>query len=449
MYKECKIKSIIKRTGELVSFDPEKITLAIYRSAAAVGGHNRELSENLTNQVIEIINVAYSEKMLPTVESIQNIVEKILIENGHAKTAKAYIIYRAQRNEMRKGKDQKEYQHGNIPYDVIWRTLWWNVEHGCETVEKLNKIVKDKDRFCQLVKEAEDHYNYRLTVAAQNIYKHIDTIRMIIISGPSSSGKTTTTHRIEDSLNKHGLELVALNVDNYYFDLEHHPKDEFGDYDFETPEALDLTLISEHLSDLIDGKEIDVPIYNFKTGMREKESTKFRLKDNQILLIDSLYGFYDGMTGHIPEENKFKFYIETLCQLKDINGNFIKWTDHRLLRRMLRDFQFRSYDPERTVGHWHYVRKGEIKHIIPNMKYADFIFDGAMPYELPVMKKHLFQYIKPIMDKYQDQPKQLDAYLRAKRLFELLDPIEAVEDDSCIPSNSVLREFIGGSELKY
>ena len=449
MYKECKIKSLVERNGKIVEFDPEKVTLAIYRAAAAVGGHDRELTVSLTNKVIDLINQAYSSDMLPTVENIQDIVEKVLIENGHAKTAKAYILYRAQRAEMRKAKDAAEYTHGNIPYDVIWRTLWWNAEHNCETIAKLNKIIKDPKKFCKLVQDAEKDYNYRLEVAAQNIYKHIESIRMIIISGPSSSGKTTTTLRIADFLKQRGFTLKAINVDNYYYDLEYHPKDEFGDYDFETPEALDLPLISEHLSQLIEGKEIKCPIYNFKSGKREKETTNFKLENNEVLLIDSLYGFYHGMTGHIPEEKKFKFYIETLCQLKDKNGSFVRWTDLRLLRRMIRDSQFRSYDPEKTVGHWHYVRKGEIKHIIPNMKFADFIFNGAMPYELPVMKKYLFKFIKPIMDKYKDEPAKLDAFLRAKRIYELLNQLQEVQDDTCIPGDSVLREFIGGSQLKY
>ena len=163
------------------------------------------------------------------------------------------------------------------------------------------------------------------------------------------------------------INLVALNVDNYFFDLDKHPIDEFGDYDYETPQALDLELINNHLTRLIAGEEVLIPFYDFKNGHRIDDQTPMKIGKNQIILIDSLHGLYPPMTEDIAPENKFKLYLEPLMQMKSSTGQYIRWTDIRLMRRMLRDAAFRAYDPEKTLTHWHYVRASEMRHIIPNM----------------------------------------------------------------------------------
>lgn len=336
----------------------------------------------------------------------------------------------------------------NIPMQVIYGTQQWYVEQGVDTVQGLNKRIAD-GTFPDLIKAAEQRYNWYTEIAAQAILESPNPIRLVIIAGPSSSGKTTTTNKIAERLQKKNLKLIPMVMDNYFFDLEMHPKDEYGDYDFETPQALDLPLINKHLGDLLAGKEIQMPVYDFKTGLRQEETVPLHLEEDEIILIDSLHGLYGPMTQSVPVENKFRLYIETLSQLRDINREWTRWTDIRLLRRMVRDSWHRSYSPVATIGHWHYVRKSEMKHIVPFITETDFVVNGALAYELPIHKKYSFGALKKATDKYRDDPGKQDAYLRAHRVYQLLDTITMVEDDSCVPRRSLLREFIGGSDYKY
>ena len=241
---------------------------------------------------------------------------------------------------------------------------------------------------------------------------------------------------------------MILNVDNYFFDLEAHPKDEFGDYDFETPQALDLKLINEHIRQLIDGQEILIPYYDFKEGKRYPERTLMRLESDEILLIDSLHGLYPSMTTDIPDDIKFKLYLEPLLQMKGPDG-YIRWTDLRLIRRMLRDAEHRAYDPRQTLEHWHYVRSSEMRNIIPYIGTTDFIVNSAMPYELALYRARLMDSFVEWEVNYRDDPLREDAYQRATRILRVLESVTPIENDSAVPSDSVLREFIGGSSLTY
>jgi uridine kinase len=272
---------------------------------------------------------------------------------------------------------------------------------------------------------------------------------MVIIAGPSSSGKTTTTTKLSHLLRRAGISLVPLTVDNYFFDLELHPQDEFGDYDFETPQALDLDLISEHLKRLLEGEQVMVPFYDFRTSKRHDAQTPMEVGPDEMILIDSLHGLYPEMTEGIDEELKFKLYVEPLLQMKGPEGRYIRWADLRLMRRMVRDASFRAYDPERTLGHWHYVRKSEMRNIIPYANAADHIINTGLPYELPVMRARLYDYFDIWAEKYRHDPLREDAYVRAERVHRLLSAVTPVEDESPIPPDSLLREFIGGSCYEY
>ena len=336
----------------------------------------------------------------------------------------------------------------NIPMQVIDGTRRWYAEQGVDTVQGLNKRIGD-GTFCDLVEAADQRYEWYIELAAQAILEHDDPIRLVIIAGPSSSGKTTTTNKIAEQLQENNLKLVPMVLDNYFFDLEMHPKDEYGDYDFETPQALDIPLINKHLGKLLAGKKIQMPIYDFKTGLRQKETVPLHLNEDEIILIDSLHGLYEPMTESVSKKNKFQLYIETLSQLKDVNGEWTRWSDIRLLRRMVRDSWHRSYAPVNTIGHWHYVRKSEMKHIVPFITETDFVVNGVLAYELPIHKKYSFDSLKEAVEKFKNDPGKRDAYLRAKRVYELLDTITVVEDDSSVPGKSLLREFIGGSEYDY
>ena len=444
-----RIKNVIKRSGAVVPFTPDRISNAIYRAAVSVGGRNRTIAEELAGQVIAILEQNPDRDYTPHIEEIQDLVEKILIENGHAKVAKAYILYRDERARHRTQQEaQTSRPSENIPWAKIWHILDWAVERGLHTVVGLNRRI-EAGEFSQVVTESEAAYSVEIEDAATSILARRDELKLILITGPSSSGKTTTTIRIGEKLESAGLHLVTLNVDNYFFDLAMHPRDEFGDYDFETPHALDLDLINEHIQKLIAGEEIFVPFYDFKTGKRTPDKTPMRLKPDDLILIDSLHGLFPPMTAGVDNAQKFKLYLEPLMQIKGDDGEYVQWTDIRLMRRMLRDATHRAYDPRQTLEHWHYVRSSEMRHIIPNINNADLIINSAMPYELSLYAARLAENFKSWADAYKTDPLKEDAYARAERVNRLLSSIKPVEDDNPVPTNSVIREFIGGSSLKY
>ena len=434
------VTHIIKRDGAVVPFDREKITVAIYKAAAAVGGHDRALSERLAAQVVALLE---EEGGTPSVEEIQDLTEKVLIENGHAKTAKAYILYRNERTRLRRLHGGRRQTGDDVPWRTLWRTLVWNLDHGVHTIDGLNARVRDGS-FAELVTDAEAAYESDVADIARQIIADHERIRLVLVSGPSSSGKTTATAKMSEKLREAGLAVVPLNLDNYFFDLHLHPRDETGDYDFETPEALDLPLVNEHLAALLDGREVQMPIYDFKLGRRIDRRVPLRLERDQILLLDTLHGLYDPLSASVPDEVKFRLYVETLLQVRDRAGGWVRWTDVRLLRRMLRDAMHRNSDPEQTVAHWHYVRRGEIKHIIPHLRRADAVLNGALPYELPILRRHVAHLFPGFVDKWRDDPRRSDALARATRIQALLGEIEPAPDDA-VPATSVLREFIGGS----
>lgn len=444
-----KFKSVIKRDGSVVDFTPQRITNAIYRAAVAVGGRDKRTAEKLTEKVVQTLEKQTPEGETPTVEQIQDIVEKTLIEEGHAKVAKAYILYRAERARLREQREERRAEpSSNIPWAKLWRVLDWSVEHNFHTVEHLNQRIRNGE-LSQIVGASEAFYQEDVENAANLVAQRKEDLRMVIIAGPSSSGKTTTTIKLGERLARHDMRLVTLNVDNYFFDLEMHPKDEFGDYDFETPQALDLDLINEHLTRLFEGEEVMIPFYDFKTGTRHLEQTPMKLAANEVILIDSLHGLYPDMTKDISPEKKFRLYIEPLLQLKGPDGRYVRWTDIRLIRRMLRDASHRAYDPTKTLLHWHYVRASELRNIIPYVNATDYIVNSAMPYEMPMYKAKLFNEFEKWTEAYKDDPLRADAYERASRVYELMKSLEPIEDDSIVPENSVIREFIGGSIYEY
>jgi len=440
------IKQVVKRDGTVVPFNCERITHAIYRAAVAVGGRNRDIAEELTDEVVGVLERTCGDTKIPTVEEIQDIVEKVLIERGHARTAKAYILYRqdrARRRERRqKGKSQRDPE--NIPYRKLWEILNWAVDHDVHNVYRLNERIA-RGGFADIVRESDEAYERDVHDAALKVLDQREQIRVVIVAGPSSSGKTTTTVKLAEHLERGGVDLVSLNVDNYFFDLEMHPKDEYGDYDFETPQALDIDLINKHLAQLVAGEEVWIPYYDFKTGKRQPKAIQMQVDPGAVILIDSLHGLYEDMTQSIPEPQKFKVYIETLLQMKGPDNKYIRFTDLRLMRRMVRDARDRAYDPRQTLEHWHYVRSSELRYIIPYVHTADYVINGATPYELPVLRPRLFAYFADWVRDYADAPNRMDAFIRAERVHHLLQSVIPVEDDSVIPPTSHIREFIGGS----
>ncbi len=440
------ITHIVKRDGSVAEFDRDRVATAIYKAAAAVGGHNKDLSRKLSDEVVQVLSHAYPPPDMPTVEEVQDVVEKVLIENGHAKTAKAYIVYREYRRRQREHRGKAGDRRSRLPYRLMYENLLWNLEHGCGTVDNLNERIKDGS-FPQLIKDADQSYTEGVFRAADAISSQQGT-KLIIVAGPSSSGKTTTTAKLAGRLKELGVETVLLNLDHYFFDLEVHPKDEHGDYDFETPEALDIRLINKHLKALVEGETVKMPYYDFVTGKRRVDAADISIGRNQVILIDTLHGLYEPLTQSVDDELKYKVYIETVYILKDRDQNFLRWTDIRLLRRMVRDHAQRGYDPRQTIGHWHYVRRSELKHIIPFINDADYVLNGALPYELPFHKKCSYLHFPEFIREWAGDPKRRDAYIRADRIHNLLSQIEPYGDESAVPEDSLLREFIGGSIYK-
>jgi uridine kinase len=448
--KMGQITQVVKRSGAVVPFNPERITNAIYRAAVEVGGRDRATAETLTAQVVALLEQQCADGHAPHIEEIQDVVEKVLIENGHAKVAKAYILYRDERARHRKQQEaQTSRPSENIPWAKIWHVLDWSVAHDVQTIDALNHRL-EAGEFTQIVTESEAAYAGDVEEAVNGILARRDKLKIIIITGPSSSGKTTTTIKVGEHLKKIGIKLTTLTVDNYFFNLEMHPKDEFGDYDFETPHALELPLINQHLSELIAGKEVMVPYYDFKSGKRLPEkAAPMKLAENEWILIDSLHGLFPAMTQDVPDEQKFKLYLEPLLQIKGVDGEYVRWTDIRLIRRMLRDAAHRAYDPRQTLEHWHYVRASEMRNILPSINSTDAIVNSGMPFELPIYAQKMLASFRQWSAEYKGNALRADAYERAERVARMLASVHPVGDENMIPSDSVIREFIGGSTLKY
>ncbi len=442
------ITRIVKRNGNIVAYNRERITNAILKAILSTGPADRALAESMTEKVEAALTQAYTGDMIPSVEDIQDIVERVLLDHDQTKIAQNYIAYRRQRAILRATRAYSFEITDNIPYKKIYEVLVWNMAHRCESVESLNHII-DTGLLPGLIGAAEQRYINEVDLAAKAIVARAAELRLIIIAGPSSSGKTTTTIKVGEALQSVGHRLKALNIDNYFFDLEKHPRDEFGDYDYEAPQSLDLDLINQHLGQLLAGQTVKTPFYNFKTGKRTLDVQEMTLARNEVLLLDSLHGLYDDMTRAVPATSKYRLYVETLGQLRAADGTFMRWADNRLLRRMIRDKNHRNLQPMETLTHWHYVRRSELKHIIPFIGHADFVLNTALPYELPILKAQLWNYIPDAIERFRNDPNRQDAYVRAMRVHDLLAPIREVKNHACVPADSLLREFIGGSCYNY
>lgn len=439
-----KITQVRKRNGAVVAFNADRIINAIYRASIAVGRRDRHLAESLGQRVVEKLESAAQPGDIPGIEEIQDQVETVLIESGNAAIAKAYILYRENRARKRQEHAQLASKPSSyIPWAKIWHVLDWAVSHDLHTIALLNERLA-RGEAAEIIHASEKAYREDVENAAAVLAQQPDA-RVILISGPSSSGKTTTTARLAEHLARTGKKLVALNLDHYFFDLELHPKDEFGDYDFETPQALDLELINRHLRQLIEGKTIRMPSYDFKTGKRTLDVTEKKLNADEMVLIDSLHGLYPPMTAGIDPERTFKLYLEPLLQMKDADGEFIRWTDIRLMRRILRDSVSRGYNPEQTLTHWHYVRSSEMENIVPYIHSVDYVVNSGMPYELALYRPLLLESFRAWEAKFRDDPLRQDAWTRAARVKAVLEQFSPLESDALVPDDSVVREFIGGS----
>ena len=347
-----------------------------------------------------------------------------------------FIVRYPSRNnptELGEFKETKKLQSTLDEYDDINRLMHIN------TIKNLNSAIEE-GRSNEVILTAEALHEKKIAEIADKIANK-KGIKMVLIAGPSSSGKTTFAKRLGIQLRLHGMKPVTIGTDNYFVERKDTPRDENGEYDFETIEALDLELFNDHLTKLISGKEIDVPTFDFKVGTKLYNGEKMNLNDDEILVIEGIHSLNDRLTANIPKENKFKIYISDLTVLNIDYYNRISTTDTRLIRRIVRDNNFRGYSALDTLKRWESVNNGENKNIFPFQEEADAMFNSSLVYELAVLSK----YAKPLLDEIENS---VPEYAEAKRLSTLLEYFDPI-DEKAIPNNSILREFIGDSIFEY
>ena len=319
-------------------------------------------------------------------------------------------------------------------FQVLNESTKWGDMLGIETVGNLNEeITKGNIQQTILVQEALQEK--KIAEIAQQIVNK-PGVKFVLVAGPSSSGKTTFSHRLSIQLRAHGLVPHPIAVDDYFVNRENSPRDADGNYNFECLEALDVELINQDMVELLHGKEVSLPTYNFKTGKREYNGKTKKLGKNDVLIIEGIHCLNDAMTYRLPKENKFKIYISALTQLNVDEHNRIPSTDGRLLRRMVRDARTRGTTAKQTIAMWPSVRKGEEENIFPYQEEADVMFNSALIYELAVLKA----YAEPILFGIE---RDCPEYVEAKRLLKFLDYFVGIGSEA-VPTNSLLKEFIGG-----
>ena len=315
---------------------------------------------------------------------------------------------------------------------------WQNII-GLRTIGDLNEAIS-KGETNLLIQVSEALQEKKISKIAEEIARKRG-IRMVLIAGPSSSGKTTTCKRLSVQLITNGIKPVPISLDDYFLDREQTPRDETGDYDFESIHALNIPLLNEQLAALFRGEEVELPRYNFQAGKSEWSGKKLRLNDGQILVVEGIHALNPELTAQIPDELKFRVYASALTTLLLDNHNYIPTTDNRLLRRIIRDNKYRGVDARETIRRWPSVRKGENKWIFPYQEKADAMFNTAMLFELAVIKSQA----DPLLEQV---PENCPEYAEAYRLRKFLRYIKPIPEAQ-IPPTSLLREFLGGSSFEY
>ncbi|MFT5748896.1 MAG: uridine kinase [Ancylomarina sp.] len=316
----------------------------------------------------------------------------------------------------------------------------WGKILGISNIGDLNRSVEENN-ISELIKIYEAMHEKKISQIADRIRKKWKKIKIILIAGPSSSGKTTFGKRLAIQLKVSGIKPLNLSLDNYFVNRELTPLDENGEYDFESIKALDVKLFNENLLDLLEGKEIDLPKFSFETGERYYDGEKLKINGKNVLVIEGIHALNPQLTSLVSDEVKFKIYISALTSISIDGHNRIHSTDNRLIRRIVRDHRYRNYSALDTIKRWQSVRRGEEKNIFPFQENADVMFNSALPYELGVLKRHAEPILKQI------QPNQVE-FSEANRLLKFFSYFLPIPDDE-IPPTSLMREFLGGSTFDY
>lgn len=326
-------------------------------------------------------------------------------------------------------------------FGIFKEYIGWNKLLHISNVGEFNKACKNQKSF-EMIKLSEALHEKKVAqIADQIAHRESGVPRFVLISGPSSSGKTTFSKRLTIQLMVNGIRPVVISMDNYFVNREDTPRDENGEWDFEHLHTLDLPLFRQHLKDLLNGATVSLPFYNFETGLREYRGDTLRLEKDTVVILEGLHALNPELIPNIPREKTFKIYVSAITTVNLDNHNWIPTSDVRLIRRIVRDYRYRGYSALETIARLSSVQRGEDRWIAPFQEEADVMFNSALLFELAVLKRHA----EPILD---EVPKYCDEYTTAHRLRKYLSYFESIPERE-IPPTSFLREFVGGSSFRY
>lgn len=415
--------------------------------------------ERLTTDVIEMFRkqgladkvrlLSTSNDLYTTYYKLDNIIDSyfgpLAPSTGYVKVFDL-IPYKEGMLLLAHDKENPTQVHKTYPMEKMYKAFTDYVKFNdivrLDDVGRLNEVI-DKNRAPLLINVAEALHDKMFARIADEITRryHEGGARVVLIAGPSSSGKTTSSKRLGIQLVTNYIIPKIISLDNYFLDREHTPRDEDGDYDYESLYALDLEQFNKDIKALIAGEEVAMPTYNFQTGEREYRGNTLKLGENNILLMEGIHGLNPELTKDIADEMKFRVYVSALTTLSIDDHNWVSTTDNRLLRRIVRDFKYRGASAQSSIARWPSVRRGEEKWIFPYQENADAMFNSSLLFELAVMKDYAVPILKQV-------PVNVPEYAEANRLLRFLSYFKSL-DPSNIPSTSLLREFLGGSSFSY
>lgn len=442
-----------------VSEDTEKIVSSLKKEMTKLVKKNIEFERKImtSEEAISLFEKVGLREKAKLIASRQRLYADIDILDG---TINAFFFEMVPSTKYLKVFDVQAYKKGFIlrmpdpdenfekPSEMVDQSKLFSIfqEHkdwvevlGTPYLPNLNEAVNNGEQN-YLIQVSEALHEKKYAQIADAIYKKKD-VKFVFLAGPSSSGKTTSCRRIATQLSVLGLKPLQISLDDYFHDRAHTPKDENGNYDFECLEALDLDFFSQQMSELLKGKEIHLPRFNFKTGEREIRDEKVSLSEKSILIIEGIHALNPRLSENIARKNKYFVFVSALTQLSLDKQNLISTSDNRLIRRIVRDFNYRGASAERTLSMWSSVRNGEEKHIFPYQENADSIFNSSLLYEIGVLKT----FCEPLL---MQVPQISPNYANARRLREFLSNFTDIRTDF-IPPTSIMREFLGGSSFSY
>ena len=427
------MKNLIQQDLPFVKKDlPTKSTVRLLKEQGLVA--KAELFEQQGNLYSDIYflndlgNYFYGH-LLPSTGYISNF--------GLTKYFNGLLLQVPKRKDFKKLRKVEE--HKKL-FDIYQEHKKWAAILNVSTVGNLNNFTLQK-KSGHIIKISEALQEKKIAEIANKISARNGNVKVVLVAGPSASGKTTFSKRLGVQLAVNGLRPFLVSLDDYFVDREKTPKDKFGEYDFEALEAIDINFFNQQLLELMDEKEVRLPKFDFNRGKRTPNGKKLKLKEGDILIVEGIHGMNPNLLTEVKSENTFKIFISALTQISFDEHTHISAADNRLIRRMIRDSKYRGYPAFETIKRWPSVRRGEVKNIFPFQENADVMFNSATLYELAVLKK----YAEPILKRV---PENREEYKESSRLLKFLSYFETIDDDE-IPPTSLLREFLGGSSFVY